>query len=193
MLQHKIINIFCKLLWFPIVFSEKIYWFVKRNIQTQDFKNCGKDVFISRHCYFSGNIYFGNDIYVGQGCRFQSTLSKIVIGDHVMFGPDVSIHGGNHRIDVVGKFMKEITLNEKRPEDDLDIFIENDVWIGSGAVILQGITIGEGSIVGANSVITKSIPPYTIIVGSKPQKSWERWDSETIKLHKEKLSKRISF
>jgi len=46
-----------------------------------------------------------------------------------------------------------------------DITLERDVWLGTGAVILPGVTIGEGAVVGANSVVTRSVPPYTVVGG----------------------------
>lgn len=181
-------NIIFSLLWKLVSFFETVYWFLKRKKQFELLCAYGKDVFISRGCYFSGKIYVGNDVYIGQNCRFQSTIGKIIIGNHVMFGPDVSIHSGNHRIDIIGKYMKEITFNEKRSEDDKDIIIEDDVWVGAAAIILQGVTIGQGSVVGAGSVITKSIPPYTIIVGSLIQKSWSRFSEDEIVQHKTLLN-----
>jgi acetyltransferase-like isoleucine patch superfamily enzyme len=193
MAKEAIINYFCKIIWKPISICEKGYWFIQRNVQKQAFKKCGKDVFISRYCFISGKIYIGNDIYIGQNCRFQSTVSKIIIGDHVMFGPGVTMHGGNHRIDLLGTYMKEITFDQKRPEDDKDIIIENDVWIGGNAIILQGVTIGEGSVVGAGSVITKNVPLYTIVVGSKVQKSWERFDKAKLERHKRLIFERELF
>lgn len=169
--------------WRFISIIETIYWFFKRQSQMINFISYGKNVFISRGCYFSGQIFVGDDIYIGQNCRFQSTKAKIVIGSHVMFGPDVSIHSGNHRVDIKGKYMKEISFNEKRLEDDKDIYIEDDVWIGSSAIILQGVTIGQGSVIGAGAIVTKSIPPFTIIVGTPSQKSWPRFDKNEITEH----------
>ncbi len=187
----RVINIICKVLWQPISFIEKIYWFVKRNIQKQSFIECGDNVFISRECYFSGRLYLGNEIYIGQGCRFQSTKKKITIGSHVMFGPNVTVHSGNHRIDLLGKYMKDITLNEKKPEDDKDILIGNDVWIGGGSIILQGVSIGDGSVIGAGAIITKDVNPYSIVVGSGSQKCWKRFDDEQIEKHEKLLENKF--
>lgn len=186
-MRSKIKDVMCKVLWVPISILEKVYWYVKRNIQLQSFEEYGSNVFISRNCYFSGQLYLGNEIYIGQGCRFQSTKKKIVIGNHVMFGPNVNLHSGNHRIDLIGRYMKDITLDEKKPEDDKDIFIEDDVWIGGGVTILQGVTIGKGSVIGAGSIVTKNIEPYSIVVGSLSQKIWKRFDNNEIKKHEEIL------
>lgn len=53
-------------------------------------------------------IEIGNDVYIGRNACFQSSYGKIVIGNHVMFGPNVHIHGGNHKINQVGMYMKAV-------------------------------------------------------------------------------------
>lgn len=192
-MNNKMGNLFVKILWSVFSIIEKTYWFAWRNVQKQKLLACGKNVFISRHCHLTNEtISIGNDVYIGQGCRFQSTLSKITIGNHVMFGPNVSIHGGNHRTDLIGVYMKDISLNDKLPENDQDVIISDDVWVGANAIILKGVTIGEGSIVGAGSIVTTDVPPYTIIVGSKPQKTFQRWDSNKIEQHKKIISSKNS-
>ena len=106
-----------------------------------------------------------------------------------MFGPEVSIHGGNHRTDLVGRFMIDIKMDEKLPENDQDIIIEDDVWIGTKAIILKGVTVGEGSIVGAGTVVFKDVPAYSIITGSHVQKIRKRWSKYEIDRHKEIINK----
>lgn len=109
-----------------------------------------------------------------------------------MFGPNVSIHGGDHRKDLVGKYMKEIKLSEKLPINDQNVVIEDDVWVGGAAIILKGVRIGEGSIIGAGCVVTRNVPPYTILVGSKSQKCYSRWTEVEIALHKIIMASRRS-
>ena len=65
-------------------------------------------------------------------------------------------------------------VNYKRPEDDLPVIIKEDVWIGAGAIILKGMTLGHGSIV-AGAVVAKSVPPYAIAVGSPAKVLKYRW------------------
>ena len=104
-----------------------------------------------------------------------------------MFGPEVTIRGGNHRIDLVGRFMKSVTNSEKRPEDDLGVVIEDDVWVGTRAIILHGTTIGRGAIVAAGSVVTKSVPPYAIVGGNPARILRFRFDLNTILVHEQTL------
>ena len=93
------------------------------------------------------------------------TRAQIKIGDHVMFGPHVFTITGGHRTDIKGRYMDEITNDEKRPEDDRDIVLEGDNWIGANAVILKGVTVGKGAVVAAGAVVTKDVPAYSIVGG----------------------------
>ena len=80
-----------------------------------------------------------------------------------MFGPNVTIMGGDHNTKKIGKYMFDV--EEKLPENDLPIVIKDDVWIGTGSIILKGVTIEEGSIIAAGSLVNKNVPPYTIVGG----------------------------
>lgn len=175
--------------WNVIALFEKSYWFFWKENQLNQFKACGTNVTISRHCHFTNSsITLGNKVYVGQGCRFQASKSEIIIGNNVMFGPNVSIHGGNHRHDIVGRYMIDITLEEKLPKNDEDVIIKDDVWIGDNAIILKGVTIGEGAIVGAGSIINDNVEAYSIVVGNKPRKIFARFNDREIKTHRKLLS-----
>lgn len=84
--------------------------------------------------------------------------SIVVIGDRVMFGPNVSIVTAAHDTSVLSR--------QKQVEFSHPIFIGNDCWIGSNVTILPGVRIGRGTTIGAGSVVTKDIPPYTVAYGS---------------------------
>ena len=96
----------------------------------------------------------------------MTTRAKVLIGNDVMFGPGVSIITGNHRTDVQGRTMRSIGDSEKLPENDQDVVIEDDCWLGGGVIVLAGVTIGKGSVIGAGSIVTKDIPPYSVAVGN---------------------------
>lgn len=70
-----------------------------------------------------------------------------------------------------------------------DVIIEDDVWVGAGAIILKGVTIGKGSIIGAGSVVTRSIPPYHVYVGNTQRKQYPRFEPDDIKKHEQLLQK----
>ncbi|MEN9523131.1 MAG: hypothetical protein RL065_1508, partial [Bacteroidota bacterium] len=97
-------------------------------------------------------------------------------------GPNVTIMTGDHRIDVIGKYMYDV--KEKLPENDVDVVIENDVWIGANATILKGVTIATGSIIASGAVVTKSFPPYSIIGGIPAKLIKERFTVSEIESHR---------
>jgi acetyltransferase-like isoleucine patch superfamily enzyme len=102
-----------------------------------------------------------------------------------MFGPQVVLIGGGHNTSVVGRFM--VDVHEKRPEDDRGVVIEDDVWVGCRAMILRGARIGRGSIVAAGAVVTKPVPPYSVVGGLPARVLKRRWDVETILRHEAEL------
>ena len=164
----------------------KLYSRMQMLLHRPLFKKCGKNVKFGHNCNFSYDcIEIGNDVFIGPGANFASAMSIIKIGNKVMFGPGVSILGGDHRMDIVGAYMYDV--KEKLPGNDLDVVIEDDVWIGANVLILKGVKVGRGSIVGAGSVVVKSIPSYTVYVGSPGLNTRARWDANTIEKHERLL------
>ena len=131
------------------------------------------------------NVHVGNDVSFGTDCMFICTRAKVIIGDHVMFAPNVTVITGSHRSDIVGKYMKSITNEEKKPDNDKDIIFEGDNWIGAHSIILRGVTIGEGAIIMAGSVVTKDVPAYAVYGGVPAHLVKMRFDENTIIRHKE--------
>jgi acetyltransferase-like isoleucine patch superfamily enzyme len=136
-------------------------------------------------CYTFETISVGDDVNLGIRPTLLAAESKIVIGSHIIFGPEVTILAGDHNTLVVGKFLCDVKV--KRPEDDRDVIIEDDAWIGSRAIILKGVTIGRGSIVAAGAVVTKSVPPYTVAAGVPARVVKLRWDVQMILEHERLL------
>lgn len=135
--------------------------------------------------YSFENIILGSDVYLGVGPMLMAAKSTIRIGSKVMFGPYVTLVGGSHNAAELGRFMFDV--HEKRPGDDLGVIIEDDVWVGTRAVILRGVTVGRGSIVAAGSVVTKSVPPYAIVGGCPARVIRYRWEVEDLIQHEAKL------
>lgn len=133
--------------------------------------------------YTYENIHVGDHVDLGASPTILSPHSEIRIGNHVMLGPHVTIRGGNHRFDVVGRYMDSMTEAEKRPQDDIGVVIGDDVWIGGNVTILDGVTIGRGSVVGAASVVTKDVPPYSIVAGMPARVISRRFMDEEIIEH----------
>lgn len=145
------------------------------------FRKTGKNIIFSPFDFFSyKNIEIGDDVSISSGAHFSS-IKTIYIGNKVMFGPNVTILGGDHNVSVIGKYMFDV--NDKNKGDDLDIIIEDDVWIASNVTILKGVTIGKGSIVGASAVVNRSIPPNSIAVGVPAKIIKNRFNKLDLKKH----------
>ena len=131
-------------------------------------KHCGKGVYLrpmSSDIKGLENLSVGEGSSIPKGAVFYCTEAPLTIGDKVVFGPRPTIITGDHRTDVVGKHLMDVTVEEKLPENDLPVVIEDGVWIGANVTILKGVTIGRGSVVAAGSVVTRSCAPYSIIGG----------------------------
>ena len=174
-----------------MIFVSRIFHFFERAsrrlimyLKLPLFRRCGSNVVIGHGGIFSySSIELGDFIYIGPYATFSAAKSKIIIKNKVMFGPHVKIMGGDHRTDVVGRYMFDIGESEKLPENDADVIIESDVWIGTNAVILKGVTIGRGSVIGANSLVARSVPPYSIVVGNPGRVVKMRFTEAEIELH----------
>jgi acetyltransferase-like isoleucine patch superfamily enzyme len=112
------------------------------------------------------NIKVGKNVFINSGCRFQDQ-GGISIGDGVLVGHNVVLVTLNHDVDP----KKRSTLHPA------PIKIDNNVWIGANATVVPGVTIGEGAIVAAGSVVTKDVPS-NVIVGGVPAKELKKIDTE---------------
>lgn len=109
----------------------------------------------------------------------------VELGPYVMFGPRVTIIGGDHKFDIPGTPM----IFSGRPLQK-KTRIEADVWVGYGAILMAGITIGRGSIIAAGSVVTKDIPPYEIHGGVPARKISDRFSNQNDRdVHDKMLAK----
>ena len=109
------------------------------------------------HANWGRNTHLGNNVYA----NFNLTLvddTDIYIGDAVMIGPNVTIATAGHPVDP--------ELRRKVAQFNIPVRIGNNVWIGAGAVILPGVTIGDDSVIGAGSIVTKDIPAGVVAVGN---------------------------
>ncbi len=135
----------------------------ERAYQLSKFRSVGRGVKLCEGGAFTyRTISIGDDVFIGRNCCFQSEHGLIEIGSHVMFGPGVNINGGNHDISPGDVPMKN---RVKQEGSDGVVRICDDVWIAANAVILAGVTVGEGAVVGAGSVVTKDVPERAIVAG----------------------------
>lgn len=131
---------------------------------------CGKNVTLGRHSEIAGvgNIYMGHDVYLGPGTTLLTTRAKIRIGDYVMSGPNLTVITGDHRTDILDRPMMELTDEEKTPDNDQDVVIGDDVWMGSGVTVLKGVHISDHCVIAAGAVVTKDVEPEYSIWGGVP-------------------------
>jgi acetyltransferase-like isoleucine patch superfamily enzyme len=168
---------------FEFVLDNIWSYFYKRKM-----KSCGQNVKIkpSTSVFFGlENLIIGNDVSIPRFAHIFCTNAQLIIGNKVVFGPAPTIITGNHRIDVVGKYI--LDSHDKLPENDKVVIIEDDVWIGANVTILMGVTIGRGSIIAAGAVVNKSCPPYSIFGGIPARLIKYRFTVEEIVIHENLL------
>lgn len=161
-------------------------------IQSKRIKKIGSNVFIDKNVEllrYPKNIEIDNDVVLKEGVRICSCNSnakinigkrttvgfhtfiyssnKIEIGNDCLIAPFVYIVDSNHKIN------KEQNINQQ-PNETAPIKIGNDVWLASNVTVLKGVSIGNGAVIAAHSVVNKDVPPYEIWGGVPAKKIGER-------------------
>ena len=164
------------------------YYHIVANYQKNMMPQCGKDVFLESHCDGHwNNVYCGTDVHIGKHNLFICALAPIKIGNHVMFGPNVTVITGDHRIDLVGRYMTTVRNEEKLPENDQPVVFEGDNWIGANVTILKGVSVGKGAIIASGAVVNQDVPPYAIVGGVPAKVIKYRFTEKQISEHQKKL------
>ena len=132
-----------------------------RGLQNVSFE--GKNA-VPDGCNFSGNIKIGYATTLG----YRNLIAgKVSIGKYCQLGFDVALHATNHPTSYLSTYInKNLFKGElKKLKEENTIVIGNDVWIGHGVIIVGNITVGNGAILAAGSIVTKDVPSYTIVAG----------------------------
>lgn len=131
----------------------------RQQILCELLESVGKNVWIEPdfRCEFGKNITIGNDVYINFGCIILD-CARVTIGDNALFGPNIGIYPLNHAIDAEERVKGGCT--------GTPVHIGKRVWLGGDVKILAGVTIGDDTIIGAGSVVTKSIPSGVIAAGN---------------------------
>lgn len=119
------------------------------------------------HCDYGKNIFLGNNVIINMNCTFVDN-QPIRIGDNVLIASNVQLYTSSHPV------LPEERLVPDWKERQTTFFrtyarpieIKNNVWIGGGCILLAGVTIGENSVIGAGSVVNRSIPPNCVAAGN---------------------------
>ncbi len=123
----------------------------------------GRRSMIKRDAYIiinNGQLHVGDHSAIGKRCEITLIGGKIIIGNSVRIASNVFITNANHEF-----VNKEISIMQQGIVTK-DVTIEDDVWVGHGAIILPGIVIGKGAIIAAGSVVTKNVTAFTIVGGN---------------------------
>jgi acetyltransferase-like isoleucine patch superfamily enzyme len=120
-------------------------------------KRCRLGMDVELRTVDAGRIHIGEDTRLNRGCTLTS-YAQIRIGDFTIIGEFVSIRDANHGL-------KRGEPMRYQPHTCEPILVGRDVWIGRGSCILPGVTIGEGAVIGANSVVTRDVPDFAIAAG----------------------------
>lgn len=132
----------------------------RRELLKEMFAEIGEDCYIEPpfHSNFGGaHCHFGSKIYANFGLTLVDD-THIYVGDNTMFGPNVVVATAGHPI--------EPDLREARYQYNMPIHIGKNCWIGAGALIMPGVTIGDNVVIGAGSIVTKDIPSNVIAFGN---------------------------
>ena len=112
-------------------------------------------------CRFGGTLDIGDNLVIGDNCIIASRDTSVKIGDKVLIAAYCYIIGGSsHNFERV-----DIPIYDQPLTPAKGLVIEDDVWLGAGVKVLDGVTIGRGSVIGAGAVVTESIPEFSIAVG----------------------------
>ena len=140
----------------------------KQALLSEMFGRMGKGVHvdIDFHCEYGKHIFIGDKVIINMNCTFVDN-NRIDIGSNVLIAPNVQIYTATHSTKVNERMVQDWSEGEEICRTyALPVRVEDGVWIGGGSVLLPGVTIGRNSVIGAGSVVTRSIPENCVAVGN---------------------------
>ena len=131
-------------------------------------KKAGTNIKVNQGVIFSTDIEVGNNVTFNENVRIRRGTK---------FGSDIEVAPGVNFITESHKISKTSLPINKQGSEFKEIIIEDDVWIGTNAIILAGVKLSKGTVVGANAVVTKSHPPFSVITGVPARQVRSRIDN----------------
>ncbi len=182
-LRSKLINKNIRIIRFPIIIRGKKWIKFGRNFTTGYW--CRLEVFSNNNS--NGHIYFGENVQINDFVHI-SALQSVKIGNDCLFASHVYISDNSHGIYKVILDPAGLCLPQSVPDSSpahreyfiSPVNIGNNVWLGEGVIVLPGVSIGDGCVIGAHSIVNKNIPAYCIATGS-PAKVIKKYSFETNK------------
>lgn len=154
------------------VFLSKVRIIGGENISIGDNTVIGRYTILSTWSGVEGverpSLVIGNRVSIPDNCHITAARS-IAIGNDVLFGKQVTVTDNSHGTTQAADLA--LPPNSRRLQSKGPVIINDRVWIGDKATVLPGVTIGEGAVIGANSVVTHDVPPYTVFVGRQIHKT----------------------
>jgi maltose O-acetyltransferase len=143
---------------------------LRRHLVSRIVTDCGSDILVKKNCYFGAarDLRIGDRAQLGENARIGPSVS---IGNDVLMGPDVVIMTTSHAFE-----NPAVRINEQGGIGVLPVVIGNDVWIGTRVIITPGVSVGDGAVIGANSVVTRDVPPFAVYAGSPARYIRDRGD-----------------
>ena len=139
--------------------SSKVYWNVRMDTPPYRRFWLGKKSVIESYCCINnavGDVTIGDYTRIGIHC---TVIGPVCIGNHVNLAQGITVTALNHNFADTNSMIDEQGISTK------PVIIDDDVWIGANAVILPGVTIGRHVVVAAGAVVTKDVPPYSLVAG----------------------------
>ena len=145
----------------------------------------------SSKVYNPNNLYMEEMTNIDAGAVIMNTRAAFIMKKYSGAAFGLTVITGNH-ISVPGKHHKQITDKDKdeidfNHEEDQSIIVDEDVWIGANSVLLRGVHLGRGCIVGAGSVVRRSVPPYAMVAGNPAKIIGFRFTPKEMEMHEAAL------
>lgn len=145
-----------------IIFLLQSLWMF---LEKKQLGECGKNVVIMYPNKLNGNMYIGNNVNIYEGGLFLiGPTGKFIMKDNSGCAQNLTVITGNHG-HILGKLNKTVTM-DRLNDSESTITVEEDVRIGANVTLLPGVTLGRGCRVGAGSVVTRDVAPYSIVAGN---------------------------